>query len=342
MATTTWNRGRDADSPTEVPAQGWKDIALRVKDEISKDRLSLISAAMAYYALFAFVPAISSVVLIYALISDPNGISELMAKFSNILPSEMVTLIDDQLTTLASKASSTLGWSAVLALLVALWSASKGSKAIMEALNIIYDEEDKRGFIKQNLLAIGMTFLAAFFGLCALGVIVVIPAVANYVGISKGFQFGVTAASWIILLGLFAVYLAFVYRFGPDRRKAKWKWVSAGAVIAAGFWAIASALFSWYASEFGNFNKTYGSLGAIIVLMTWFYLSSFIILIGGEVNAELEHQTKKDSTVGSSKPMGMRDATMADNVGESSRKPSVFKRLLNKFRSKKKSIINGV
>lgn len=308
-------RGREAKSPTEVPAKGWKDILMRVKAEVSNDKISLISAAMAYYALFAFVPSISSVVLIYAWVSDPSEIMGHINSLSRFIPGDMQEILKQQLGTLASKTSTTLGFGAITALLLALWSASKGSKAVIEAMNIIYEEEDNRGFIKTNLLAIGMTLVGALLAVVAIGVIVVVPAITNFIPIANKIEFVGTAASWLTLLALFTFFLSFVYRYGPHRKKAKWKWVSWGAVTASVLFVIVSGLFSWYAKEFGNFNKTYGSLGAIIVLMTWFYLSSFVVLLGAEINAELEHQTKRDSTVGPEKPLGERGAEMADSVG---------------------------
>lgn len=321
MATATWHqhnekkRGREADSPAKIPAPGWKDTLTRVKNDLKDDHVSMVSAAMAYYALFAFVPAISATVLMYAWISDPAEISQHIAKASQFIPAELQQILKTQLGTLASQAESSLGLGAIFSLLLALWGASKASKAIMEAMNIIYEEDDKRGFFKKNFMALGMTFLAIVLGILALGVIVVIPAITNLFNFGQAIEMGFTVASWVILLGLFSFFLSFAYRFGPDRQKAKWKWVSAGAIIAAVLWAVVSALFSWYAKEFGNFNKTYGSLGAMIVLMTWFYLSSYVILLGGEINAELEHQTKKDSTTGREKPMGTRGARMADTIG---------------------------
>ena len=315
MNTATMNRGREANSPKEIPSTGWKDTLYRVKDEIKHDKLSMISAAMAYYALFAFVPALTAVVLIYAWVSDPAEIAGHIKSIASFIPKDMQDMMNSQLGALSSKASSTLGFGAISSLLIALWSASKGSKAIMDALNIIYEEDDKRGFIRQNLLALGMTLLAAMLSILAIGVIVGVPAAAKLLHLPDSMEILLTTSSWLILLTLFSFFLAFAYRFGPSREKAKWKWVSWGAVIAAVLWAIASALFSWYATKFGNFNKTYGSLGAVIVLMTWFYVSSFVILIGGEINAELEHQTKKDTTEGQPKPLGGRGAKMADTVG---------------------------
>lgn len=327
MESTTWQddqesgtkvtRGRNAKAPQHIPAPGWKDVLKRVKQGIKDDRLSMISAAMAYYALFAFVPALSSVVLMYAWVSDPAEIQGHMAAMSRFLPADAQNILSEQLGALAGKASGSLGVGAIGTLLIALWSASKGSKAVIEAMNMIYEEKESRGFFKLNIFALGMTLLGVLMGILAIGVIVLVPIMTNIFNFVPMVSILGTIGSWVVLLGIFSFYLSFAYRFGPDRENAKWKWVSWGAVFSAVAWAMVSALFSWYAKEFGNFNKTYGSLGAIIVLMTWFYLSSFVILIGAEINAELEHQTAKDTTTGPERPMGERDATMADTLGES-------------------------
>ena len=315
MATTSWNRGRDANRPADIPAKGWKDTLYRVKKDVKDDRLSMVAAAMSYYALLAFVPAITSLVLIYAWVSDPAEISGHLEKVSTILPTELKEILNAQLSSLASTTESALGLSAIGTLLFALWSASKGSKSIIEALNIIYEEEEQRGFFKLNLLAIGLTALGTVLGIVAIGVIVGVPAVLNFLNLGKITEVLGTMASWFILLGLFSFFLSFIFRFAPCRRKAKWQWVSRGAIISSVLWALVSVGFSFYASKFGDFNKTYGSLGAVIVLMMWFYLSSLVILLGAEINAELEHQTGRDTTHGRPKPMGSRGAEMADTIG---------------------------
>lgn len=317
MATATWgnHRGRNASSPKEIPAKGWKDTLLRVKEELKHDRISMVSAAMAYYILFAFVPALTSIVLIYAWVSDPSEIAGHIAKAKQVMPAEMLDTVNVQLQSLAGHASSKLGFSAILSVMISAYAASKGSKAAIEAMNIIYEQEENRGFIHLNALAIGITLLGAVLAILAMGVIVGIPAVTSFFHFGEDLEIIATVASWIVLLGIFSFYLSVLYRFGPHRAKAKWKWVSVGSIVAAVLWALVSALFSWYAKEFGNFNKTYGSLGAVIVLMTWFYLSSFVVLLGGEINAEMEHQTAKDSTTGPAKPLGTRGAKMADEVG---------------------------
>lgn len=318
MSSLTIGRGRDATSPFQMPAKGWKDVLVRVKNSISEDRLSMVAAAMSYYALLAMVPAMTSVVLVYAWVSDPNEISGHLAKVSDIFPRDLIAVLNQELTSLASKTSSTLGITAITSLLFSLWSTSKGSQSIMEALNIIYDEKDERNFFVKTGMAIGLALLGAILCVLAIGVVVIFPAVTSIFNFGKTFERIAGLGSWVALLGLFTFYLSFVFRYGPDRRVPKWKWVSWGAVIASILWAATSLLFSWYASNFGNFDKTYGSLGAIVVLMTWFYLSSFAVLIGAEINAELEHQTLKDTTKGFAKPLGIRGAQMADTIGKAS------------------------
>lgn len=311
------HRGRNADTPRQIPAPGWKDILVRVKHEVGEDRLTMIAAAMAYYALLASVPALSSLVLLYAWFTDPASISEHLVSVERFIPTEAGEIIRQQLTSLASKASSTLGFSALGTLLFSLWSASKGSSAVIEAMNIIYDEKECRGFFKRTGMAIAFTLLGTVLSLVAILVVVALPVVTGFFDFGALFNSLSKIVGWLLLLGILSFYISCMYRFGPCRERARWKWVSPGSVIASVLWAATSLLFSWYASNFANFNKTYGSLGAIVVMMTWFYLSSFIILLGGEINAEIEHQTKKDSTTGSPKPMGSRGAEMADTVGPS-------------------------
>ncbi|HXH75632.1 MAG TPA: YihY/virulence factor BrkB family protein [Bacteriovoracaceae bacterium] len=315
MATATWDRGRNAKKPSEIPKTGWKDTLYRVKNEIKEDRLSMVAAAMAYYALFSIVPAISSVVLIYAWFSDPNEISQHLQSVSKFLPQDMMTFMNTTLKSLASKASSSLGVGALATLALSLWSASKASKSLIDAMNIIYDEKEDRGFFKYTGLALGLTLLAVVLCILALAVVVGLPAMTEFFNFGTAFEAGVGVLSWVILLGLFSLFLAAAYRYSPNRRNAQWKWVSWGAVIASVLWAVTSGLFSWYAKEFADFNKTYGTMGAAIALMTWFYLSSYVILLGAEINAEMEHQTSKDTTVGGKRPIGTRKATMADTVG---------------------------
>ncbi len=310
------SRGRNASKPSDLPAKGWKDVLFRIKDAISEDLVSTNAAAMAYYIFLAIVPALTSLVLIYAWIADPAEIQEHFSKINQIIPAEISNIINEQLVDLSSKnPGNSLGFGALAALFFALWSASKGNTAFMDALNVIYGEKDDRGFIKRTFMAIGMTFIGTIMGLLAIGVIVFYPNVIDFFPLPEIVKTVAGVGSWVILLALFSAYLSFCYRFGPDRKKAKWRWVSWGAAFAAIAWALVSAGFSWYASEFGNFNKTYGSMAAIVVLMMWLYISSFAILIGAEINSETEHQTAKDTTESPDEPLGDRGAYVADTVG---------------------------
>lgn len=316
---STADRGRNADEPSEIPAAGWKDTLFRVKKDISDDKVSMLAASMSYYALLACVPALTSLVLLYAWFSNPTEISRHLAEISRFLPKEAEEIIRNQLMTLSSKAPTTLGLSAIGTLLFSLWSASKGSTSVIEAMNIIYGEKECRGFVKRTLMALGFTLLGTLLSLVAIVVVVAMPAITGAFNFGPMFETLGTVAGWVVLLLIFSFYLSTLYRFGPCRQKAKWQWVSRGSLIASVLWAATSLLFSWYASNFADFNKTYGSLGAVVVLMTWFWISSYIILLGGEINSELERQTTKDTTTGKPKPLGARDAYAADSVGPSAK-----------------------
>ena len=320
-------RGRNADAPTEIPAKGWKDILIRVKKEISQDNVSMLAASMAYYALLASVPALTSFVLLYAWFSDPADINRNIAEIARFIPEDVEKIIREQLTALSSKAPTTLGLSAIATFLFSLWSASKGSTSVIESMNIIYGEKESRSFIKRSSLALMLTGLGTVLCLVAVVVVVGLPAITGMFHFGTLFEALSNGLGWVLLLGIFSLFLSSVYRFGPNRQKPKWKWVSAGSVIASVLWALTSLLFTWYAANFGNFNKTYGSLGAVVVMMTWFYLSSYIILLGGEINSELEHQTKKDTTTGVPAPMGARGARMADTLGETSEEVKIKDKL---------------
>jgi membrane protein len=335
MATSTWGkthhrarararqhekihnvRGREAESPKEIPPVGWKDTLLRVKDGIREDRVSLVSAGMAFFALLASVPALTATVFMYAWFSDPADIAGHLAQFENVLPGEIMEMIHTQLASLAGQTPGALGFGAIFSLVFALVSASKSTRSFMEAMNIIYNEREERHFVRFFALAIGLTLLAIILVLIAMAVVVVLPAVFAFIDLGGGTQMAINILSWLILIALFSFFMAIAFRFGPDRKVPKWKWVSVGAVTSSVLWVVASLGFTFYVARFGNFNATYGSLGAVVVLMLWFYITSFVLLLGAEINAELEHQTNRDSTIGEDKPMGSRGAQMADTEAE--------------------------
>jgi len=308
-------RGREASTPTEIPARGWKDILWRTYEEFGQDRLMSVAAGVTYYALLALFPAIGAIVSVYGLFADPATIRDHLAALSSVLPGGAVDVVGEQVSRIASKGEGTLGLSFVIGLAVSLWSANAGMKAIFDALNIVYNEEEKRSVVKLNLESLTFTLAAVGFILAALAGIVVLPIVLDYIGLGSGVEWLLAIARWPVLLTVVIGGLAVLYRYGPSRDKAEWKWVTPGGVVAAVLWLVVSMLFSWYVANFGSYNETYGSLGAVIGFMTWIWISGIVVLLGAEINAEMEHQTAKDTTRGPEKPMGARGATMADTLG---------------------------
>jgi membrane protein len=313
-AASEGGRGRSADKPSDIPAKGWKDILLRVYHGISGDRILANAGAVTFYALLALFPGIAALVSIYGLFADPASIQQHLDSMAGILPGGAVDVIRDQLNRLAAQPRGTLGVSFIIGLLVSLWSANGAIKAMFDALNVVYEEREKRSFIK--LTAISLVFTVAMIGflLLALAALVAIPVALNYLPGFMGLVLNI--ARWPAMLILVALALACIYRYGPSRDQPKWRWLTWGSTFAAVAWLAFSAIFSFYAGHFGTFNKTYGSLGAVIGFMTWMWLSVVVILVGGKVNAEIEHQTARDTTEGAPQPMGARRAKMADTVGE--------------------------
>jgi membrane protein len=309
-------RGRAADTPTEIPSRGWKDILWRTYEEMTADRLFMIAAGVVFYAILAVVPAITALVSVYGLFAKASTINEHLNFIASVMPGSAYELISDQITRIASNNDGKLTLAFVFGLGLALWSANAGMKAIFDALNIVYDEDEKRSFIKLNAISLTFTLGAVIALLTAIGAVVALPLVLQYLGLAQDRQTWLLALlRWPALLVLVIFGLALLYRFGPSRRDAKWRWVTPGSIFASFAWLAISALFSLYLSKFTDYNATYGSLGAVIGLMMWIWLSVSVILIGAELNAEIEHQTARDTTTGHAKPLGTRGAVMADTVG---------------------------
>lgn len=307
-------RGSDAPAPQHIPAKGWKDIFARVYEQTGKDRVLAVAAGVTFYGLLSLFPMIAAFVSLYGLVADPSVIKEHLAALSGLLPGGAVDVIGQQVERISSQPRGRLGFSFGLGVAIALWSANAGVKALFDALNVAYDEEEKRGFLKLNLQSLAFTLCAmAAMGL-ALGAVVIVPLVINLLGLGDTLSWVLSLARWPVLLLLVVLGLAALYRFGPSRASPKWVWLSPGAIFAALVWLLASMAFSWYAANFGSYNETYGSLGAVIGFMTWLWISAFIILIGAELNAEAERQTARDTTQGSPEPRGQRGAQAADQV----------------------------
>lgn len=308
-------RGRNAETPAEIPAKGWKDIAWRVKDEIADDHVATFAAGVAFFGLLALFPAVGATIALAALALDPLMIEAQLGSLLTALPAEAAQILEGQLTEVAAAAGGGMKLAALFGLLVSLYSASKGMKVLLEGMNLAYDEDEKRGFLRLNLLAIGMTLGAIVGIIAALAAMVAIPAILNTVGLSQAGELLLRHGRWLVLAAMAMLGLAALYRFGPSRDAPKWRWVTPGSLVATVLWIAGSALFSIYASNFSSYNETYGTLGGVIMLLTWLWLSAFIVLLGAEVNAEIEHQTRRDTTQGPDAPLGKRGAAMADTVG---------------------------
>lgn len=308
-------RGRKARSPREVPGAGWRDILLRVKRRISHDRLSIVAAGVAFYALMAVFPALVALVALYGLAFDPQQVSEQMAALGGMLPRQASDILLGQLHDLVRTDSTALGIGAIVGVLVALWSASAGIRTAMQALNVAYNEEEKRGFIRFYATALLLTLVALVGVGLVIAIIVALPIAMKFIGFGSLAENLVLFVRWPIVALAVLLGLAILYRYGPSREAPRWEWVSHGALLATVLWLIGSILFSLYVSHFGSYNKTYGSAGAVVILLTWFLLSAYVVLIGAEINAESERQTREDTTTGPEQPLGKREAYAADTVG---------------------------
>jgi membrane protein len=312
------DRGRGATSPAEIPAKGWKDIALRIYNGITEDRLLAIAAGVTFYLLLALFPAIAGLIALYGLYADAATMNQHLNAISGIVPEGGLQIIRDQVGRLTSQPAQRLGLATFVGLGVSLWSANGGMKAIFDALNVVYHEKEKRGFIRLNAVSLAFTLGAIVFALIAVAAIAVLPPLLSHFGSSRWVELLVKVGRWPVLLVGVSFAIALIYRFGPSRDKPQWRWISPGSVLAAVVWLAASLLFSWYTEKFGSYNETYGSLGAAIGFMTWLWISNIVILVGAKVNAETEHQTARDSTEGKPNPLGQRGAEMADTVGHAS------------------------
>jgi membrane protein len=295
-------RGRTAETPWQIPAAGWKDILGRIYQNVSEHRILAIAAGVTFYALLAIFPGIAALVALYALFADPSTISKHLADLSGVLPGGATDVIGDQLQRLSHQGRGSLGFAFLLSLLISIWSANAGVKALFDALNVVYGEREKRGFLKLNAISLAFTCGALLFLLLALAALVVLPLIVDYLGLTGAAKWLVELGKWPVLLLAVALAVAMMYRYGPSREKAQWRWLSWGSAFAAIAWLVVSVLFSWYAANFGSYNKTYGSLGAVVGLMTWMWLSSIVILLGAEFDAEIEHQTAHDTTTGAPCP----------------------------------------
>lgn len=311
--------GRTAAHPKQIPTAGWRDIFMRVVQNIGRDNTSLVAAGIGLNALLAVFPALAVLVSVYGMFASPGDVATDLGPFLSILPGDASKLLTDQLQTLTTPKNHTLGFGAIVATIVALWNSRQGMSALMTATNIAYNQREQRGFLRQTALSIGFSMGAMFIFLVMLLVGVAVPLLLQRAPIGQGVTLAILVFRWVLLWSFAVLGFSLAYRYAPDRQAPKWRWVTWGSAIAATVWILGSLGFAAYVQNFGSYGKTYGALGGVIVLLMWFYLMGFTIVLGAEINAEMEHQTAVDTTEGPPAPMGQRGAYVADTLGKAAK-----------------------
>ena len=308
--------GRLADSPADIPWRGWRRVLKRTALEMLGDRVSLVAAGCAFYATLALFPAISMLISVYGLLFDPVTVEPQLEVLRDLLPPTAFTLISERVHMLVTQAPSSLGWSLGLSTFLALWSSATGVKSILAALNLAYEERERRSILQYQVVSFTITLLAILSAVVGLGVLVALPALLSYLGVSAGQKALVRVVSFAMLVGALLLGLSLLYRYGPCRERARWRWVTPGSAVATVLWVAASALFSYYVANVASYDVTYGPLGTVVGVMMWFFVTVYSMLLGAELNAELELQTARDSTDGPPRPLGARGAFVADHVAK--------------------------
>jgi len=311
---TNTHRGRSAQSPTAIPKTGLWDVAQRSFQRLGDANLSMLSAGVAFFAMLAVFPALAAIVSLYALLADPADIQNHLLSVSGFLPGEVTDIFTEQLTALSSGKNQALGISMLISVLLAVWSAQRGVNALVRAVTIAYREHETRGFLRLTIVTYTLTMGAVLLVLLTLSLMIGIPSLLSFLQLPDWMAAATGITGWLLFFLMSTVSFALLYRFAPPRRSPKWKWLSTGALAGTVIWIISSTAFSIYVSQFGSYNETYGTLSAIMVLLMWFYVTSFSVVLGATINAEMEYQTSHDTTIGRDRKIGNRDAFVADNI----------------------------
>ncbi len=313
-------RGRAAASPQDIPVSGWRDVLSRTWSEFNNDHIMSVAAGVTFFALLALFPAIGAFVSLYGLFADVKQAEGQLRLLRGVLPKEVIDFVGGEILRIAAGRSGGLGVAFAVSLLISLWSANGAVKAMFGGLNIAYEERETRNFLRLNLISFAFTLGALLFVAVTLSAVVAVPVALHFIGLDSG-SVWLAELRWPLLLVVAAFAISVLYRYGPSRRKPRWRWISWGGTLAAVLWLAASVLFSFYVANFAHYDKTYGSLGAVVGFMTWIWYSTIIVLLGAELNSELEHQTTVDTTAGDPRHTGARGAAVADTLG-----PAVVRR----------------
>jgi membrane protein len=307
-------RGRAAKHPRHIPLLGWRDILWRTWREITVDRLPAVAGGVTFYTLLALFPAIGAFVSLYGLFADVAAVQTQLNEMAGVFPASVIQIVGEQMLRLASQEQTKLGVAFLISLLLSIWSANASMKALFDGLNIAYDEEEKRHLVARTALTYLFTFCGVLYAAAAAVILIATPILLERARLSALTEIW-TPIRWMLVWLMTAVAFAMLYRFAPCRARARWRWVVLGALLAAAGWLVGSLGFSVYLTQIAHYDATYGPLGAVIAFMVWVWFSIMAVLVGAELNAEIEHQTAIDSTTGPERPMGERGAAMADTVG---------------------------
>lgn len=308
-------RGRHAEVPIDIPRRGWSDIVWRMLRAARRDRITILAASVAFYALLALFPTIAAVISLWGLLFDPLQAGQQLYEISRFMPPDAANLIDQQAQQVVENTESGNGMTALVGLLIAMFIASKAVGVLVIGLNVVYGEQEKRPLLLRGVVLVLLTCGLIGMTLVSLGFIAIVPAVVDSLMIEPPVDRALKWLRWPALLVIMSLLIALLYRYAPYRRSAQWRWLSYGTILATLLWLLGSGGLSLYVRYFSSFSELYGSLGAVIALMMWFWMSAFVVLLGAEVNSEMERQTYTDTTVGEERPLGNREAFAADTLG---------------------------
>lgn len=309
-------RNRHAEKPIDIPGRGWKAVLLRVLGEIGRDNVALVAAGVAFFGILALFPAITALMALAGLMLEPGDVTDQMQYLAELMPPQAAEIVMNQAIGVAGSREGGLGLAFVAGLALALYSASNGMGSLISGLNIAYDEREKRGFFRLKLATLALTLLLILGLVVGLAGVMALPPLLAFLGLPVWLETTLSVLRWMVLAVLTITGLAAIYRWGPSRCNAQWAWLTPGAIVACALWLIGSVGLSVYLNNFGSYNETFGSMAGVIVLLLWLWLSAFVVLLGAELNAEMEAQTASDTTIGKDRPMGQRGAVKADMLAE--------------------------
>ena len=282
------NKSKSIASPIQIDGSGWKRVIMRVKERIVEDNIPIVAAGVAFYAFLAIFPGIMALFSIYGLVTDAQTAQEQITRLAEVMPEETISMIQKRVDSLIDTSASALGWGTTFGFLIALWSANRGIKALFTGLDIAYRVDSGRGFIIKNAMALAFTLGTIIVIIVSLVFIVLFPVLVNTIGLPGTVESLITWLRWPLLGIIIILAISLIYRYGPARKTPGFQWVIYGATVATIVWLIASWGFSVYVSNFGNFGEIYGSLSVVVIMLFWLFITSFIILVGGELNRTIE------------------------------------------------------